>query len=109
MTREQIEKAVKETLVNEPVKIQATKVGTFQRGFVAGAQWRINSVWHNSDEEPEERKEILVEYRFMTPDGEIDVRTEVVESLDDLSDIYCDVLNWAYLDDLTPERKDETE
>ena len=71
-------------------------------------KWRINSVWHNSDEEPEERKEILVEYRFMTPAGEIEVRKEVVESLDDLSDIYCDVLNWAYLDDLLPERKEET-
>lgn len=108
MTREQIERAAKETLVNEPVEIQATKVGTFQRGFIAGAQWRINSVWHNSDEEPEERKEILVEYRFMTSDGEIEVRREVVESLDDLSDIYCDVLNWAYLEDLLPERKEET-
>ena len=108
MTREQIEKAAKETLVNEPVEIQATKVGAFQLGFVCGAQWRINSVWHNSDEEPEERKEILVEYRFMTSDGEIEVRREVVESLDDLSDIYCDVLNWAYLEDLLPERKEET-
>ena len=80
----------------------------FIEAFSKGAQWRINSVWHNSDEEPEERKEILVEYRFMTPAGEIEVRKEVVESLDDLSDIYCDVLNWAYLDDLLPERKEET-
>ena len=63
MTREQIEKAAKETLVNEPVEIQATKVGAFQRGFVAGAQWRINSVWHDASEEPEQEDEsILVEY-----------------------------------------------
>lgn len=79
------------------------------KAFTAGADWRIKSVWHNSDEETEERKEILVEYRIMTPDGEIEVRREVVESLDDLSDSYCDVLNWAYIDDLTPERKEETE
>lgn len=108
MTREQIEKAAKETLVNEPVELQATKVGTFQRGFIAGSQWRINSVWHNNDEEPEERKEILVKYKFMTPDGAIEMRKEIVESLDDLSNIYCDVFNWAYLDDLLPERKEET-
>lgn len=86
--------------------------GDFDRNAIAeafecGADWRINPVWHNSDEEPEERKEILVEYRFMTPDGEIEVRREVVESLDDLSDSYCDVLNWAYIDDLLPERKEE--
>lgn len=79
------------------------------RVYADGADRRINSVWHNSDEEPEERKEILVEYRFMTPDGEIEVRREVVESLDDLNDSYCDVLNWAYIDDLLPERKEETE
>lgn len=77
------------------------------RVYTADADWRINSVWHSSDEEPEERKEILVEYRFMTPDGEIEVRREVVESLDDLNDSYCDVLNWAYIDDLTPERKEK--
>ena len=51
MTREQIEKAAKETLVNEPVEIQATKVGAFQRGFIAGSQWRINSVWHDMKKE----------------------------------------------------------
>lgn len=108
MDREKIEKAAKDYALQD---IRTT--GIYARaklieGFEIGAQWRINSVWHNSDEEPEERKEILVEYRFMTPAGEIEVRKEVVESLDDLSDIYCDVLNWAYLDDLLPERKEVT-
>ena len=107
MTREQIERAAGEYsgsvlgFKDNPVVMNKHKA------FMDGAQWRINSVWHNSDEEPEERKEILVEYRFMTPAGEIEVRKEVVESLDDLSDIYCDVLNWAYLDDLLPERKED--
>lgn len=105
MTREQIEKAAIKSADEE---LDDFECRGHMDGFIAGAQWRINSVWHNSDEEPEERKEILVEYRFMTSDGEIEVRREVVESLDDLSDIYCDVLNWAYLEDLLPERKEET-
>ena len=105
MTREQIEKAAIKSADEE---LDDFECRGHRDGFVAGAQWRINSVWHNSNEEPEERKEILVEYRFMTSDGEIEVRREVVESLDDLSDIYCDVLNWAYLEDLLPERKEET-
>ena len=46
MTREQIEKAAKETLVNEPVEIQATKVGAFQHGFVAGTQWMADRLCH---------------------------------------------------------------
>ena len=109
MTREQIEKEAR-GYISDVYAGDGYFLPDYEEevrdGFIAGAQWRINSVWHNSDEEPEERKEILVEYRFMTPAGEIEVRKEVVESLDDLSDIYCDVLNWAYLDDLLPERKE---
>lgn len=71
----------------------------YRHGFIAGAKWRINSVWHSGIEEPDERKDILVEFRFMTPDGEIEVCRGIVRSLDDLSS-HCDVLNWAYLDDL---------
>ena len=112
MNKETIEKAAYNYTLNDKEGAKDiyelnVKEEIASTAFVVGAQWRINSVWHNSDEEPEERKEILVEYRFMTPDGEIEVRKEVVESLDDLSDIYCDVLNWAYLDDLLPERKED--
>lgn len=46
MTREQIEKAAKETLVNEPIELQATKVGAFQRGFISGAQWLADRLCH---------------------------------------------------------------
>lgn len=46
MTREQIEKAAKETLVNEPVEIQATKVGAFQLGFITGALWLADRLCH---------------------------------------------------------------
>ena len=113
MTREHIEKAANIEMLSHyadeeyPWGIKDIQ-SDFIESFIKGAQWRINSVWHNSDEEPEERKVILVEYRFMTSDGEIEVRREVVESLDDLSDIYCDVLNWAYLEELLPERKEES-
>ena len=106
MNRELIEQAASSYADSIPQSDERKRY--CREDFIAGVEWRINSVWHNSDEEPEERKEILVEYRFMTPDGEIEVRREVVESLDDLSDSYCDVLNWAYIDDLLPERKEET-
>ena len=109
MTREQIEKAGRDYALDQLGIVGLPGRAEAMKAFISGAQWRINSVWHNSDEEPEERKEILVEYRFMTPAGEIEVRKEVVESLDDLSDIYCNVLNWAYLDDLLPERKEKME
>ena len=101
MTREQIEKAAKETLVNEPVEIQATKVGAFQRGFVAGAQWRINSVWHDDIYECKDVKRwIVVEYN----NGYVDVLPDI-RDLDGVKDL---VVRVAYVDDLLPERKEVT-
>ena len=117
MTREQIEKAAKETLVNEPVEIQATNVGAFQRGFVAGAQWRINSVWHKPSaygEELTRNVEVVAKtkrgYRF----GKFDVVGYSNEhigfvSTSRLEYALSDVLEYAYLDDLLPERKERTE
>ena len=125
MTREQIEKAAKETLVNEPVEIQATKVGAFQRGFVAGAQWRINSVWHDMKKEVpqvygEYENEVapsipcLVRGYLSTGYGYgvryWNVSYEVWDD-EECDDYECDkdkIEEWAYLDDLLPERKEET-
>ena len=125
MTREQIEKAAKETLVNEPVEIQATKVGTFQRGFVAGAQWRINSVWHDMKKEVpqvygEYENEVapsipcLVRGYLSTGYGYgvryWNVSYEVWDD-EECDDYECDkdkIEEWAYLDDLLPERKEVT-
>lgn len=114
MTREQIEKAAKETLVNEPVEIQATKVGTFRRGFVTGAQWRINSVWHDASEVPEANKLVLVcfenvigEYVYYRIRA---FKPNVLKNWN-MWNFSLDkkVLYWCYLDDLLPERKEETE
>lgn len=125
MTREQIEKAAKETLVNEPIELQATKVGTFQRGFIAGAQWRINSVWHDMETEvPQVYGEYkdsnypqipcLVRGDLSTGYG-YGVRywnvTEQCWDDEECDDYECDkdkIEEWAYLDDLLPERKEET-
>lgn len=113
MTKEQIEKAAKETLVNGPVELPATKVGAFQHGFVAGAQWRINFVWHDANKEPEQENEpILVEYKawgfecsyYTVCDDIWDYRTRLKRD-----GAYCTILRWAYIKDLIPERKEETE
>ncbi|WP_277231971.1 hypothetical protein [Phocaeicola salanitronis] len=107
MTRETIENAAKETLVNEPVELQATKVGVFQRGFITGAEWRINSVWHDASEEPERNGEpMLVEFHDFGMDGN---SYDVVEDLQGYrTGIYVEFIRWAYVSDLIPERKEET-
>ena len=101
MNKEQIEKAAKETLVNKPVEIQATKVGTFQRGFVAGAQWRINSVWHDARKDvPKEFIPILVERDDFT------FSVNMVGG--NMTSCPLHWVHWAYVIDLLPERKEET-
>ena len=118
MTREQIEKAAKKTLVNEPVEIQATKVGAFQRGFVAGAQWRINSVWHEREEQPEVGRWFIFKADDTNPFKKPTIkkiayytnRIENDKGLDWLKMVAeYKILCWAYVDDLLTERKEETE
>lgn len=102
MNKKHIENAAKETLMNEPVELQVTKVGTFQRGFVAGAEWRINSVWHDA------RKDV--------PEGFIPVfveRDDFTFSMNmvGLNTTSCPLhwVRWAYIIDLLPERKEVTQ
>lgn len=103
MTREQIEKAAKETLVNEPIELQATKVGAFQRGFIAGAKWLINSVWHDASEIPQHSGLLIA----ICKDGKALLCGPNNSNWETTVKIFH-IVRWAYVDDLTPERKEET-
>lgn len=73
-----------------------------KNGFMAGAQWRINSVWHDDISECKDVKRwIVVEYN----NGYVDVLPDI-RDLDGVKDL---VVRVAYVDDLLPERKEETE
>ena len=88
----------------------------FNEGFIIGAQWRINSVWHKPSDYGEEltrNVEVVAKtkrgYRF----GEFDVvgySNEYIGfvSTSSLEYALSDVLEYAYLSDLLPERKEET-
>ncbi len=100
MTREQIEKAA----------LFFAGAGEFgecpynpdaKNGFMAGAQWRINAVWHDDISECKDVKRwIVVEYN----NGYVDVLPDI-RDLDGVKDL---VVRVAYVDDLLPERKEET-
>lgn len=105
MTREQIEKAALlfagagewgECPYNPDAK----------NGFMAGAQWRINSVWHNNSIRPGEDCDVLVETKRGIEMDRYDID---YNELDNGTDWEADVIRWAYVDDLLPERKEETE
>lgn len=100
MTREHIEKAAKENA--------STHFGLINKewwarknGFEDGAQWRINTVWHDDISECKDVKRwIVVEYN----NGYVDVLPDI-RDLDGVKDL---VVRVAYVDDLLPERKEET-
>lgn len=112
MTREQIEKAAINKLPYTDEEcadsnyVLGKNVG-FKRGFIAGVRWRINSLWHDVSEKPEQDKVFLYEDEFGKYDTDCIYKTESVDW-----NMYSRILNlvrWAYIDDLLPERKDEAE
>ena len=119
MTREQIEQTALKCAKdrwgdNESQHVMAKAQGTVY-GFKQGAQWRINSVWHKPSPYGEELKrdvEVIAKtkrgYRF----GKFGVSYFSHEyicfiSTSGLDYALSDVLEYAYLDDLLPERKEE--
>lgn len=102
MTREQIERAAGEYsgsvlgFKDNPVVMNKHK------SFMDGAQWRINSVWHDASEKPDKNQLIVFECRKTYGRG---YSVNFGENYDLLKNV---LLGWAYVIDLLPERKEET-
>lgn len=67
-----------------------------ETAFENGAEWRINSVWHDASEKPDMSKEIIVIYpdkscRVFRPNGVWETLIEVDK-----------FIRWAYVEDLLP-------
>ena len=103
MERDDIEKAAIETA--KKACNDFTEVIEYANGFMVGAEWRINSVWHKPCDIAEPGKDCLVEH--MDGDGNvcicIDWRSEYewVKACR-----YNRILRWGYIDDLLPNEGD---
>ena len=67
MKREEIKKAAEQNIsCNSPLDLGAILEGVGRESFVCGAEWRINSVWHDSndkpDESPKNKRLIIIEH-----------------------------------------------
>ena len=67
-------------------------------GYVAGADWQRNHVWHNASEEPEHEREILL----LCVDGTTVKGFYEGDYFDTAIDIIDYGEKWAYLSDLLP-------
>ena len=104
MTKEQIEKAAMEFAEREYEISDIDKIPLY-KGFFHGAQWRINSVWHDNSVRPSDDCDVLVETIRRIESDRYDAD---YNELDSGTDWETEVIRWAYIDDLLPERKEET-
>lgn len=98
MKKEQIEKAAWKYAESTPQSDERKEYS--REDFMAGAKWRIESVWRQGVDATME-KPALIEYPHM--DGGFGYL--VVQDVKEFADI---ITRFAYLDDLLPERKEET-
>lgn len=106
MDKEQIEQAAREYRNTLPYcddpKVRGMSIGGYD-GFIAGAEWRINFVWHTPEEKPVCKNEKLCEIFFISKKGYPHANTYSEDGFFlyngyNWSDVKC----WAYVDDLLP-------
>ena len=71
------------------------------KAFADGAQWAINSVWHTDISEGQTCRIVLVHFNNGC--------SSLFDDIRDLTGIEDRVKAFAYLDELFPERKEESE
>lgn len=113
MNRETIEKAARDYVKPTAGIIPVAESIAKKEGFIAGAVWRINSVWHDVQKElPAPDETVIAEYII---DGERDCcfthRSESPRvSVDKHGFCFyvrgAEITRWAYVEDLLPDRKE---
>lgn len=77
------------------------EAGIFCRGFVEGAEWRINSVWHDIKEMPENNRMILIIMQYDIPTVLGPDNSFFAEEVKDRQ-----IQRWAYIDDLLSKKEE---
>lgn len=102
MTREDIEKAARDYALDQLGIVGLPGRAEAMKAFMAGAEWRINSVWHDANEKPDKNQLVVFECKKTYGKG---YSVNFGENYDLLKNV---LLGWAYVIDLLPERKEET-
>ena len=110
MDRETIEKAVNDYIGFEPEVDEDLGTSQKRRAFKDGANWRISSVWHEAGEKPVfDGTGKYVRFLVLYEDSECGC---ILSSRDDdWEDVLAvtKFVKWAYVSDLMPGIKEETE
>ena len=103
MTREQIEKAGRDYALDQLGIVGLPGRAEAMKAFISGAQWRITSVWHSTDELPKYSGFLAV----LMSNGLMEIMYYSAGIGFHEMTLKGYVL-WAYISDLLPERKEET-
>ena len=103
MNKETIENAAWDYAESIPQQDERKKYSW--EDFIAGAEWRVNSVWHDTCDIAEPGKDCLVEH--MDGDGNVCIRIDWRSEYEWVNACHYDkVLRWAYVADLLPDGKE---
>ena len=104
MNRETIEKAASDYA--DSISMIYGNKENIMEDFIAGARWRISSVWHNTCDIAEPGKDCLVEH--MDGDGNVCIRIDWRSEYEWVNACHYDkILRWAYVSDLLPDGKED--
>lgn len=74
----------------------------FKEGFMKGAEWRINSVWHSGNGVPKKHEDLVIELDTGFHICQFKDGYSFLGYYDDRGFIAFEVIRWAYLKDLMP-------
>ena len=101
LTNEDMERETIEKAADEYIHRDNTTGLTRKKSFIDGAQWRINSAWHDASEKYEIRLPSVVVFKNGRAAVYLDLRDVTYDGLWD------EVKEYAYLKDLRPDRKED--
>lgn len=109
MTRKQIERVASEAAFRMMFRSDIHPSQQGEALFIEGAEWRINSVWHDVSEKPKFKGKVEKEMFMLFCNSK--KYGLMLISQDEWDDFVERGMfhKWAYVDDLLPERKEETE
>ena len=100
MNRETIKDAARCSAIHCTVNDEQFDEHVF--AFMEGADWRINSVWHDANKKPNKNQLVLFECRKTYGKG---YSVNFGENYELMKNV---IVRWAYIIDLLPDRKEET-
>lgn len=92
-------KKVSDLVAKDPFSFEAS---IFCYGFIAGADWRINSVWHDVSEKPNEEEPTIIELG----NGDFSFHNRGYKFPWKYNAEYFGFKRWAYIKDLIPNTED---